>query len=56
MKRQQDLPLKKGIAARFLPQIVGLMVYLGALCFVFTLFMVQATQSWEERAYNSVNP
>lgn len=47
MKRQQDLPLKKGIAARFLPQIVGLMMYLGTLCFVFTLFMVQATQSWK---------
>jgi cell division transport system permease protein len=49
MNSQQDLPLKKDIAARFVPQIVGLMVYLGTLCFVFTLFMIQETQSWENQ-------
>jgi len=42
-----DLPLKNDIAARFLPLIVGLMVYLGTLCLVFTLFITQTTRSWE---------
>lgn len=47
MKNRQDLPLKSDIAARFLPMIVGLMVYLGTLCLVFTLFIIHITQSWE---------
>ena len=47
MTRQQDLPLKKDIAARFVPKIVTLMVYLGTLCFVFTLFMIHSAHSWE---------
>ena len=47
MNRRQDLPLKKDIAARFVPKIVALMVYLGTLCFVFTLFMIQSTHLWE---------
>ena len=47
MNRRQDLPLKKDIAARFVPKIVALMVYLGTLCFVFTLFMIQSIHSWE---------
>lgn len=47
MNNQNDLPLGNDIAARFVPKIVGLMVYLGSLCFVFTLFMFYATHSWE---------
>lgn len=47
MNNQQDLPLKKDIAARFVPKVVALMVYLGTLCFVFTLFMIHSTQLWE---------
>ncbi len=47
MSNRQDLPLKNDIAARFVPKIVALMVYLGTLCFVFTLFMVHSTQSWK---------
>ncbi len=46
---RQDLPLKNDIAARFVPKIVALMVYLGTLCFVFTLFMVHSTESWEKQ-------
>jgi len=49
MRRQQDLPLKKDIAARFIPKIVALMVYLGTLCFVFTLVLIHATHSWENQ-------
>lgn len=49
MKTQNDLPLRKDIAARFVPKIVGLMVYLGSLCFVFTLFMFYATHLWEKQ-------
>lgn len=47
MNNLQDLPLQNDIAARFVPKIVGLMVYLGSLCFVFTLFLFYATRSWE---------
>ncbi|MBY0501109.1 MAG: hypothetical protein K2P93_03810 [Alphaproteobacteria bacterium] len=47
MNNQQDLPLKKDIAARFVPKVVALMVYLGTLCFVFTLFMIHSTKLWE---------
>jgi len=47
MSARSDLPLKNDIAARFLPLIVALMVYLGSLCLVFTLFIVQTTRSWE---------
>ena len=47
MNNRQDLPLKNDIAARFLPIIIGLMVYLGTLCLVFTLFIVQTTRAWE---------
>lgn len=42
-----DLPLKNDIAAHFLPLIIGIMVYLGSLCLVFTLFITQVTRSWE---------
>jgi cell division transport system permease protein len=49
MHNIQDLPLKNDIAARFVPKIVGLMVYLGALCFVFTLFLIHSTASWEKQ-------
>jgi cell division transport system permease protein len=49
MKSSQDLPLKNDIAARFLPVIVGLMVYLGTLCFVFTLFLFQSSLLWEQQ-------
>lgn len=47
MNSRQDLPLKKDIAARFVPKIVALMVYLGTLCFIFTLCMIQSTHLWE---------
>ncbi|OJW54002.1 MAG: hypothetical protein BGO67_08025 [Alphaproteobacteria bacterium 41-28] len=49
MNNRQDLPLKNDIAARFVPKIVALMVYLGTLCFVFTLFMIHSTHSWESQ-------
>ncbi|HUX79761.1 MAG TPA: hypothetical protein VMW10_08480 [Alphaproteobacteria bacterium] len=49
MNNRQDLPLKKDIAASFVPKIVALMVYLGTLCFVFTLFMIYSTHSWESQ-------
>lgn len=49
MSSRQDLPLKKDIAARFVPKIVALMVYLGTLCFVFTLFMIQSTHVWQNQ-------
>lgn len=49
MSHQYDLPLNKDIAARFVPKIVALMVYLGTLCFVFTLFMVHSTVSWQKQ-------
>jgi len=49
MNNRHDLPLKNDIAARFVPKIVALMVYLGTLCFVFTLFMIQSTHSWESQ-------
>ena len=49
MKSRKDLPLKKDIAARFVPKIVALMVYLGTLCLVFTLFLVDSTHSWEKQ-------
>ncbi len=47
MSNHQDLPLKNDIATRFLPLIVGLMVYVGTLCFVFTLFIVSSTHVWK---------
>lgn len=49
MNTRQDLPLKNDIAASFVPKIVALMVYLGTLCFVFTLFMIHTTDSWESQ-------
>lgn len=49
MNNSQDLPLKNDIAARFLPLIIGLMVYVGTLCFVFTLFILSATHLWESQ-------
>lgn len=49
MKTRQDLPLNHDIAARFLPIIVGLMVYLGSLCCVFTFFVFDATHSWKKQ-------
>jgi cell division transport system permease protein len=49
MNSRQDLPLKSDIAARFVPKIVALMVYLGTLCFIFTLFMIHSTHSWESQ-------
>ncbi|MBI2707671.1 MAG: hypothetical protein HYX35_05105 [Proteobacteria bacterium] len=49
MNNSQDLPLKNDIAARFLPLIIGLMVYVGTLCFVFTLFILSATHLWENQ-------
>lgn len=49
MNSRQDLPLKNDIAARFVPKIVALMVYLGTLSFVFSLFMIHSTQSWENQ-------
>jgi cell division transport system permease protein len=49
MKNRQDLPLTHDIAARFLPIIVGLMVYLGCLCCVFTFFVFDATHSWKKQ-------
>lgn len=48
MKQQMDLPLHQDITARFVPKIVALMVYLGTLCFVFTLFMIHSSSSWEK--------
>lgn len=47
MRNRYDLPLNKDITARFVPKIVALMVYLGTLCFVFTLFMIHSASSWE---------
>lgn len=49
MREQYDLPLNKDITARFVPKIVALMVYLGTLCFVFTLFMVHSSLSWHRQ-------
>ena len=49
MKKDQDLPLNNDIAARFVPKIVILMVYLGTLCFTFTFFMIHSTRHWEEK-------
>jgi cell division transport system permease protein len=46
---QYDLPLNKNISAQFVPIMVALMVYLGTLCFVFTLFMVHSSVSWEKQ-------
>ena len=48
MKSRHDLPLKNDIAARFVPQIVAAMVYLGTLCFVFALFILHTTYTWEK--------
>lgn len=48
MSTHYDLPLNKDITAHFVPKIVALMVYLGTLCFVFTLFMVHSASSWEK--------
>ena len=49
MMDQYDLPLNKNLSARFVPIIVALMVYLGTLCFVFTLFMVHSSGSWRNQ-------
>ena len=49
MKKDQDLPLKNDIAARFVPKIVILMVHLGTLCFTFTFFLIHSTRIWEEK-------
>jgi len=49
MNKDQALPLKNDIAARFVPKIVILMVYLGTLCFTFTFFMIHSTLLWEEK-------
>lgn len=48
MTNHYDLPLNKDITARFVPKIVALMVYLGTLCSVFTLFMIHSGSSWEK--------
>ena len=48
MTNHSDLPLNKDITARFVPKIVALMVYLGTLCFVFTLFMIHSSSSWKQ--------
>lgn len=49
MNNRHDLPLKDDVAARFVPAIIALMVYLGTLCFVFTLFLLHSTHSWESQ-------
>ncbi|MBA3813072.1 MAG: hypothetical protein H0X26_01045 [Alphaproteobacteria bacterium] len=49
MSHHHDLPLNKDITARFVPKIVALMVYLGTLCFVFTLFMIHSSALWENQ-------
>ncbi|MBS0271397.1 MAG: hypothetical protein JSR85_01970 [Proteobacteria bacterium] len=49
MNNRHDLPLKDDAAARFVPAIIALMVYLGTLCFVFTLFLLHSTHSWESQ-------
>lgn len=48
MSSRYDLPLNNDMTARFVPKIVGLMVYLGTLCFVFTLFMIHSAAVWEK--------
>jgi len=48
MRNQYDLPLSKDITARFVPKIVALMVYLGTLCFVFTLFLIHSNALWKK--------
>jgi cell division transport system permease protein len=48
VKHPDDLPLNKDMTARFAPKVIALMVYLGTLCFVFTLFMVHSSTSWEQ--------
>lgn len=48
MRNRYDLPLNKDMTARFFPKIIALMVYLGILCFVFTLFMIHSATSWEK--------
>lgn len=55
MRLQRDLPLRKDIAAHFVPKIVGLMVYLGSLCFVFTLFMLFVTLNWEQELTTDIS-
>ncbi len=55
MNNRQDLPLKRDIAARFVPKIVALMVYLGTLSFVFTLFMIHSTHSWKMQFTNDLS-
>lgn len=49
MNKDQDLPLRNDIAARFVPKIIILMVYLGTLCSTFTFFMIHSTLLWEEK-------
>ena len=49
MTKDQDLPLRNDIAARFVPKIIILMVYLGTLCSIFTFFMIHSTLLWEEK-------
>lgn len=49
MRSFRDLPLSKDLAARFLPFIVGLMVYLGSLFCVFTFFVIDAAESWQSQ-------
>src|SRR5437762_10154065 len=49
MKNPYDLPLNKDITTRFVPKIIALMVYLGTLCAVFTLFMIHSASSWEKQ-------
>jgi len=49
MNNHQDLPLKNDIAARFVPKIVALMVYLGTLCLIFTLFMMNSSRVWQDQ-------
>jgi cell division transport system permease protein len=49
MSNPYDLPLNKDITARFVPKIIALMVYLGTLCFVFTLFMLHSSSLWEKK-------
>lgn len=46
LNQNQVLPLKRDLAARFVPKMIALMVYLGTLCSVFTLFMLESSQTW----------
>ena len=54
MKTHTDLPLNADPSSRFLPWIIGLMIYLASLAIVIGLSVNQLTSQWVQGLTDSL--